>query len=126
MIFISGPSKETVNLIVINGKKDKLASKELREVICREAFNSWQEGTFSNYYFHPDVVTYIENSNLKIKDVEKFYFKMEGRDICRVVVKRAKGFSAFQAIVSKDGQLIYRVTSIKAEKPTYSEIKDYL
>ena len=127
--FLSTGSSEEVNLVIINGEDKSSNDKALKKAICQQAFNSWSEDKLSDYYMHPDIINLIldeEDENLDIKDVEKFYFKMEGREICRIVARKKEGFSAFEAVISKDGLLIYRMTSLKAEKPTYSEIKEYL
>ena len=127
--MFSADSGTTVNLIVVNGKSNESTKSELKEVICRQAFHSWRDGKISDYYIHPDLIRQIKKSESKefnLNDVNHFYFKMEGRDICKVVARTNKGFKAYRAVISENGLLLYRVTSIKPHTPSYTQIKEYL
>jgi hypothetical protein len=129
IILLSSGSGEAVNLVIINGEDKSSNETVLKKAICQQAVNSWKDRNLSKYYMHPEIIDYIsdsEDDDFDIKDVEKFYIKMEGREICRIVAKKKEGFSAFEAVISKGGPLIHRMTSIKAEKPTYKEVKEYL
>lgn len=129
LVLITNDGSPDVNLIVINGKTQQGTEKELKKVICQEGFSSIKDKSFSDYYLHPQISKQIQEKNspdYKLDSVSDFYFKMEGREICRVVAKKDDGFIAFEAVVSSDGPLLYRITSIRSQKPVYKEIKEYL
>lgn len=127
LILINGSSEGSVNLIAVGGNNSESSEESLREVICREAFKGWREGELSNFYIHPEVISFIKNTNkdiYKMDDVIDSYFEMKGREVCLVILKKKDGFTSFEAVISKNGPLLYRVTSLNPKKPELTKIKE--
>lgn len=128
-ILMNTKTEEVVNLVNVNGHTNSSKKIVLKKAICEMAFNSLRDLRPSDYYFHPDLIEAIKESSgdtYNLSNVEQFYFKMEGRDICRAIGRKKEGFIAFETVISRNGPILYRITSIKPETPQYSEIKEYL
>jgi hypothetical protein len=124
LIFLI-PKEGPSSFIVVDQSTNE--TENLRKIICQKAFKTWKEGSLSDFYMHPDIIEAISSSEeFNLEGAQNLYFKMDGREVCFVVVKTKVGFSAFEAVMSKDGPLMYRLTSLRSKKPTLTEIKDYL
>jgi len=111
LIFLI-PKEGPSSFIVVDQSTNE--TENLRKIICQKAFKTWKEGSLSDFYMHPDIIEAISSSEeFNLEGAQNLYFKKVG-------------FSAFEAVMSKDGPLMYRLTSLRSKKPTLTEIKDYL
>lgn len=132
MQVIGGLFKSTntvTNVTILNQREGDNEGQILKEAICREAMESLRSKRFSDNFIHPEIIRFLNGRKAQDYDlsaVTNLFYKFEGRDVCRVVAKTNEGFIAFHVVVSTDGPLMYRVTSIEPQKPTVSMVKDYL
>lgn len=121
----SGVEKQT---IVIDGRQKELKDNSLKELVCKEAFNTWRDGKISESFMHPSVIEAIKKNSLDIdsENITNIFTKMRGRDVCQTIIKTSEGFHAFNSVVSLDGPLMFRITSLSSKKPTLEDIKAYL
>jgi hypothetical protein len=129
IVFSGNHGESDSKMIVINGKSSDFKEVTLKELICKEAFVSWKNQKISNSFIHPEIITKIKNGAFSAFDpheIEDIFYKIEGRDICKAIVKLKQGFVSFESVISLDGPLMYRITSLSLKKPKYAEIKEYL
>lgn len=122
-------SNERLKVIVIGGQSKEESVNNLRIKICENAINAIKTKEYSDYYIHPIVIEGLKETQDKsfdFQEIQKFYFKMQDREFCRVTGLKKNGFVAFDAVISEDGPLHYRLTSIRPIKPKISEVKEYL
>lgn len=127
LLLFTGKS-ESVNLAIVEGLDTESSMSKLKIAICKKAFFDLKQNKYSDYFVHPEVSSYLKSNEDEFffTEIENFFFTFEGREVCRVVGKTNKGFIAYEAVISKDGPLIYRLTSLKSEKPTYKEVKEHI
>jgi hypothetical protein len=129
IVFGNGGQQSEQKMVVINGQKSDFKEISLKELICKEAFNSWKDQKISESFVHPEIINKIKNGafdTFNPNEIDNIYYKIEGRDICKTIVKLKQGFISFESVISLDGPLMYRITSLSLKKPTYTEIKEYL
>lgn len=126
--FNATGSKE-INFVNVEGSSVNQEQVQLKRAICEQAFKSLQNGKVLAELFHTSLLETIEKV-IKSKDnltsVNKFYFKFEGRDLCKVVGRKENGFIAYEAIVSRSGPLFYQISTLEPYKPTLKDIEAYL
>lgn len=126
-LFSDEGSSSSKSMIVLSQDGRSPSEKELKKIICHNAFYSLKNESINSHFFHIDLINQIDETVIEIaKETSQFFVKMDGRDICRVVAKKEDGFSAFEAIISESGPIIYQVSSIRVKKPKFSEVKEYL
>ena len=128
-VLVTDSSGPPVNLIVINGEHNKSTKKELKKVICQKALYSIQDQSLSDYFIHPEIIDAIKTEEYKdfdLSKIEKFYFEIKGREICKIIGRTSEGFVAFEGVIAKDGPLMFRLTSIHSIKPSFTDIKELL
>lgn len=126
-ILISIANSESPSINVFSTGKD--TNVELKDLICKSAFRSFKEGKASASLVHPELLTVIEKGDfpeLKIEKDDQLFFKSIGRDVCRAIIKKEKGFSAIDAVISSDGPLGFRITTLTKVKLSVEDVRSYL
>lgn len=126
LLFTGG---NTSQFIVVNGDLGESEDVTLKTLVCREAIKEIRSGSLSDHFFHPAIISQIKDSDsddYKLPEDSKIFVHLIGMNICKGVVKTNIGFKSYEAVISQEGPLIFRVTSMIPKKPTIEEVKEYL
>ena len=113
--------------VYVSGEAPENRENILKGHICEAAFSSFSHGELSSDFIHPEIIKYLrEEASYKSEDIRDVFTKMTSRDNCRVIFKREKGFSGLNVVITSNGPLGFRVTSLSDIKLKVEDVRSYL
>jgi len=129
-LFLTNLNKQTINKTIFLSNSERGDSKkELKKSICKEAFLKYKQGDPVTDLFHPEIAHHLleeKRSEFSMKGIDQVFVEMISKDECRVILKRKTGFSGLNAIITKDGPLGLRITTLKNIKLKLHDVRTYL
>ena len=124
-----GDNSSEEKIVVLGSDSVNSEGLELKRKICESAFNGWKSGSLSDFLIHPVIIKDIQDgvfSKVDIENSEKLYFKMENREHCKVIIRSKTGFKSIKAIVSTNGPINHRITSLEVIKPKIQDVQEFM